>query len=613
MNPKKVQRLQEMHEQEDFIIEELENAIEKNQHILEKIHPKYRASAQNLIHYREFRKHDIRQLQKRLGNRGLSRLAKAQGHVMASLLMNRAIIKALVKDEPIDLRKANVSFKKSSRLLKSNVKALLGYRSKGRRTRIMVTLPSQAAEDYQLVEQIVSNGMNCARINCAHDGPEAWRKMIENVRRASKKLKKKCKIAMDLGGPKIRTGSMEPGPEVVKFTPDRDPRGKVTHPSEIWLGPEPYPELEQHHVPVALEDLNGLQTNDQLFFVDTRGKNRIMTITTTTEQGCWAKCFDTAYFESGMPLYRDSTYNSTPILVGSIPPIEQKIILHIGDTVRIHQSPELGQPAIYDNEGNLVQEAHISCTAPEVFSQIKAGESILFDDGKIRGVIRELSPEEMRVEVVYAKEGGGKLKADKGMNFPKSNLQIRGLTEKDKRDLEFVTREADVVNMSFVNTAQDVQDLIQELDRLEARDKLGIILKIETQSGFNNLTKILLEAMQVYPIGVMIARGDLAVEAGWENIGRIQEEILSLCQAAHVTDIWATQVLENLAKKGIPSRAEITDAAMAQRADCVMLNKGPYIDKAIKLLDTILKDLEPYHDKNAPMTPSLKQAENKSA
>ena len=119
--------------------------------------------------------------------------------------------------------------------------------------------------------------------------------------------------------------------------------------------------------------------------------------------------------------------------------------------------------------------------------------------------------------------------------------------------------------------------------------KLGIVLKIETKNGYNQLTDILLEAMQVYPIGVMIARGDLAIETGWDNIGRIQEEILSICQATHVTDIWATQVLEGLAKKGIPSRSEITDTVMAQRADCVMLNKGPYILEAIKLLDIILK------------------------
>jgi pyruvate kinase len=617
MNPKKRTLLQEMLRQIKEIIQQAKKDELQNRERIQKIHPNYRRSARNLINYRSLRKKDLSELQKGLGDIGLSRLAKANGHVMASLQMNRAILESFVKEEPIDLKKAKISFKKGSRLLKSNAKALLGYRSKGRRTRIMVTLPSVAANDYQLVKELIANGMNCARINCAHDGPEEWKRMVDNVRSASANLKKNCKIAMDLGGPKIRTGSMAPGPEVTKFVPNRDPRGQVIHPAEIWLSPEPFPELESQHLPVAIKDLIGIKNGDVIYFNDTRSKKRKMTITTTHLQGCWAKCFDTAYFETGVPLYRDSGHEILLTQVGNIPPTEQTIILHIGDTIYIHRSPEPGQPALYDEEGNLLTEAHISCTAPEVFTQVAINEPVLFDDGKIKGVIRELSPEGMRIEIVYAKEGGGKLRADKGMNFPESALGIQGLTEKDREDLAFVVQHADVINMSFVNTAQDVSDLISEVRRLVSKNKKevypGVILKIETQAGYNNLIEILLEGMKVYPIGVMIARGDLAVEVGWENIGRVQEEILSLCQASHVTDIWATQVLENLAKKGIPSRAEITDAAMAQRADCVMLNKGPYIHKAIQLLDAILKDMDPYRDKNAPLHPSLTKAKPKKS
>ena len=111
--------------------------------------------------------------------------------------------------------------------------------------------------------------------------------------------------------------------------------------------------------------------------------------------------------------------------------------------------------------------------------------------------------------------------------------------------------------------------------------------------------------MQSYPQGVMIARGDLAIEGGWKNLAGMQEEIMRLCESAHVPIIWATQVLETLSKKGIPSRAEITDAAAAQQAECVMLNKGPHIVKSIKLLDTIMKSQEAYHKKKAPMLPKL--------
>ena len=98
--------------------------------------------------------------------------------------------------------------------------------------------------------------------------------------------------------------------------------------------------------------------------------------------------------------------------------------------------------------------------------------------------------------------------------------------------------------------------------------------------------------MRAYPAGVMIARGDLAVEVGWERLAELQEEILWLCEAAQLPVIWATQVLEGAAKKGRPTRAEITDAAMSQRADCVMLNKGPHILGAIKMLDNILRRMQ---------------------
>ena len=147
------------------------------------------------------------------------------------------------------------------------------------------------------------------------------------------------------------------------------------------------------------------------------------------------------------------------------------------------------------------------------------------------------------------------------------------------------------------------------MQKLNPPKGFGIILKVETQSGFNNLAKILFEAMKTYPVGVMIARGDLAIECGWDNIGRVQREILSLCRAGHIPEIWATQVLENLSKQGIPSRAEMTDAAMAQRTDCVMLNKGPYILQAIKLLSTIFKDMELYQEKNARLWPAMQRAD----
>jgi pyruvate kinase len=231
----------------------------------------------------------------------------------------------------------------------------------------------------------------------------------------------------------------------------------------------------------------------------------------------------------------------------------------------------------------------------------------MFNDGKIEGVIREVNPDALRVEITSARDAGSKLRADKGINLPKSHLSIDLLTRKDQNDLDFVCEHADAVNISFINSAADIRSLLRELDRRKA--KVGIILKIETRNGFRNLPRILLTAMQRYPVGVMVARGDLAIEAGWKNFASIQEEIVRICEAAHVPDIWATQVLENLAKKGTPTRAEITDAAVAQRAECVMLNKGFYLEKAVVMLDKILRRMQFFRERQEVMLPVLDGAD----
>jgi pyruvate kinase len=109
--------------------------------------------------------------------------------------------------------------------------------------------------------------------------------------------------------------------------------------------------------------------------------------------------------------------------------------------------------------------------------------------------------------------------------------------------------------------------------------------------------------------GVKIARGDLAVECGYERLAEIQEEILWMAEASHTPVIWATQVLESLAKSGIPSRAEITDAAMGERAECVMLNKGPYILEAVRALDNILTRMQAHQRKKSAMLRPLEVAD----
>lgn len=603
-------KLKEMIQEINGIIKAAKAREEASAERLSAIHPKYAASACNLLHYQVVREYDLTKLQKRLGTMGLSRLAKAQSHVMASLKTNLAILKAMLSGSRVKKAVGELSFKKGEKLLRENAKELLGYKTEGRRTRIMVTMPSEAADDYQMVHNMLAAGMNCARVNCAHDNPLVWERIIGHVRKAAQVLDKDCKVAMDLAGPKIRTGTLEPGPQVLKIRPPKDIWGNITQPIECWLGPAP--QAGWVHVPIAAEHLRLIGDHPTLYLKDTRGKKRKFKIKERAAEGYLATCGRTTFIATHLHLYTSKERGAGGIPIGDLPSMEIPIILQVGDRLRLDKSPIPGQNAKRDEAGKLLEMAHIACRAPEIFTEVKPGERILFDDGKIEGRIAEVGADQLLVDVIHTVEGGAKLRAEKGINLPDSQLTISGLTAKDKEDLAFVVQHADVINFSFVNRPEDVTELFDRLQELKASEDLGVVLKIETQFGFNNLPEILFRAMQVHPVGVMIARGDLAIETGWRNIGRVQEEILSLCQAAHVTDIWATQVLESLAKRGLPSRAEITDAVMSQRADCVMLNKGPYIVQAIQLMDTILKDMEPYQNKNAPLTPALKGANSSS-
>jgi pyruvate kinase len=460
-----------------------------------------------------------------------------------------------------------------------------------------------------MVNSLVACGMNTARINCAHDGPVEWLKMIENVRQANIKNRKNCKISMDLAGPKIRTGNIQPGPMVRRYHPEKDPYGRVVEPVSVMLVPGgDLPEEHPKYLPVSKSFIDQLRMGDTIDIIDTRGKERKLLVDRFEGEKVLTKCVDTTYLKTGSELVLRKEEQAFKTQVGALPAAAGEIPLMRGDTIIVHMGPALGEAAKYNKHRNeLTRPAHISCTSREVFQHVKTGEEVLFDDGKIAGEIIEVFETEMRIKVKFVKSGAAILRGDKGINFPDSDLEISGLTEKDKRDLEFVAQHADVINMSFVNDKEDVESLLAEIKKYDSGERLGVILKIETRRGFNNLVDILLTAMRMHPIGVMIARGDLAIETGWENIAWIQEEILSICQAGHVPDIWATQVLETLAKKGLPSRAEITDAAMAQRAECVMLNKGPHILDAIRLLDTILKGMFLHQDKEATMTPILEK------
>ena len=601
LNPEKLQKLIN---QIDEIIRVAKNEEKEKQVEIDQVSSVYERSARNLIHYKALRRFDLRKLQKKLGYLGSSRLSLAESHVMDSLLSIKRILQALSAQE-LTTTRAKLSIKRANKLLKEHTDLLLGDRpKKGRRVRIMVTQPTESAYNYELVQSMVQNGMNCARINSAHDSPEIWLKIINNVHRAAEAVGKGVKIAMDLAGPKIRTGPIVPGAKVRKFTPERNEMGHVINPAVISLVSQIDEDSDHNTIPVDKEWMSQLKPGDKITLKDTRSKDRTLKVIEVTDEHVYVNCYDTSYMGTGTVL-SPQREGLNEIVVGELPPIEQALLLRVNDEVVIHRSEILGEPAQFDQEGNLLRDAHIGCTLPEVFAKIRVGERVLFDDGKIEGKVIERNEDSFAVLITQAKELGTKLKAEKGINFPTTELGISGLTEKDKKDLEFIAQYADAVNFSFVNSAADVLELLDEFEKLGATDKLNIILKIETRQAFDNLKDILLTAMKVRYVGVMIARGDLAVETGWDIIGWVQNEILSVCNAAHIPVIWATQVLENMAKKGLPSRSEITDATTGLKAECVMLNKGAYINQAISLLHTILTDMEVFQEKNESMLPQM--------
>ena len=580
-------------------------------------HPDYLVSARNLLHYIALRRHDLRSLQVRLAQLGLSSLGRSEAHVSASVEAVLHVLERLAGPQGScsQVDAPAPEFAEGPHLLLRHTETLLGPEPGDRHVRIMVTMPSEAANDYKLVHDLLAQGMDCMRINCAHDNPAVWRRMIEHLRRAEGALRRSCRIAMDLAGPKLRTGPVMPGPAVLHIRPKRDAFGRVVTPARVWLydeasGVEP-PTQADAALPVAGEWLAGMAKGDRLRLQDTAGRERQLEIIEAEPHGVWAQCAHSTYVASGTALEHLSLQSGAALrfdgAVGSLVPAAGFLTLRQGDLLLITPDQRPGEPATLDSFGKVLGPARIGCTLPEVFAHVRPADLIWLDDGKIGGIVQRVDASGLLVRVLHARARGEKLRGDKGINLPDTDLHLSALTVKDRDDLRFAVDHADIVGLSFVNSDADVRELIKEIEKAGSR-RPGIILKIETRRGFENLPGMLLEAMRTLACGVMIARGDLAVECGYERMAEVQEEILWICEAAHVPVIWATQVLETLAKDGIPSRAEITDAAMGHRAECVMLNKGPNIIQAVKSLDDILRRMQTHQDKKRPMMRDLQLA-----
>lgn len=456
--------------------------------------------------------------------------------------------------------------------------------------------------------------MDCARINCAHDDPDSWRAMIEHVRAAEKALGRECKVALDLAGPKLRTGPIATAPGVKKVRPTHDCYGQVISPAHVritWATAAINESDTDPCLMVTSDKALAVRAGDTLRLRDARGSKRKMKVIASDEEGCLAELKKTAYFTDGRQIkQRRAGKTLGRMRVTGLPPREQHLTLRVGDLLALTADDQPIDPPSNDN----AETARIGCTLPHVLAAVAAGDPVWFDDGKIGARVEKASADALilRITQIAHASGRAKLASDKGINFPDNALPVRAPTEDDIETLAFAAKHADIVQMSFANSAEDVIELIDHLERLDATH-LGVVLKIETRAGFENLPKMLLAGMRLPRFGVMIARGDLAVETGFERLAEIQEEMLCLCEAAHVPVIWATQVLESLAKKGAPARSEITDAAMSVRAECVMLNKGPYILKAVTTLNDVLRRMREHRAKKRDLLRSLQVAGRQDA
>ncbi len=447
------------------------------------------SSGLNLAYYLALRRHDLRPLQAALMPWGLSSLGRLEARVLPSLDAVIATLEIICQiNQTTPNRPSLQTFLEGDRLLQQQTEDVFGQTSAKRRVRIMVTLPTEAASNYQLVRDLLQRGTNCVRINCAHDNVSAWEAMIAHVRQAEAETGQPCKVLMDLAGPKPRIGRI--------IAPDQQRR---------------------------------------IF----RGEHLILT---------------------------------------------HEIIVDAGSN-----------------------NFQATCTLPEVLEQLREGAIVWIDDGRIGAQVESITDGRALLRITHASLKGSKLLPDKGLNFPDTNLQLNPLTVKDRQDLNFIATHADIVGYSFVQSAADIEQLQRELaTRMLNPHKIAVVAKIETPQAVSHLPELIVQAAGQQPFAVMIARGDLAIEIGYQRLAEMQEEILWLCEAAHVPVIWATQVLENLVKKGIPSRAEMTDAAMAERAECVMLNKGAFIAEAVTILDDVLSRMQAHQLKKTPQLRALR-------
>ena len=564
--------------------------VRVHRHDLAAVDPEFRRDAHNLIAFITLGGKRERELRRLCDLHALAIPSAAPEQVPEAISRLRTSIREMTGGITKGPRVPRPPIRLTAGIVKRTA-SLFGQRRRGCAAHIMVTLPDDAATNVATLRNLLRGGMSVARINCAQLNSACWKAMIRNVRKASRETGIACRILMDLSGPKLRTGEMVSGPCVIRIRPRRDALGNTVAAVPLLLvasgrkshaGPVPA-------IPVATRWLKDLRPGTKITLVDARGKKRSLLAGASQDAGRRATCRETAYLQTGTRLtYRDVRGRFRTAKVGALPPLEVRIQLRRGDLLRIHREPAAGEPARFDGIGKHQIAAHISCTLPQVFRRVRPGQKVVFDNGVIEGIVEKAGPAAFFVRITHTAGTSASLRADKGINLPQTDVAVRGLTPKDRNDLRFASRHADLVSLSFVRDPQDVLAVQGAIRRLRGK-KPGVVIKIETAHAVEHLTRILLATMRYPRSGIMMARGDLAVEYGWERLAGLEQLMLDMCRAAGIPFAVATEILDSMARRGLPTRAEITDASVAADAQCILLSKGPHIVPAVRLLRRIIR------------------------
>ncbi len=557
----------------------IEAAGERERARIEAALPKHRPSALNLAHYLALRKMDIRHLQLELAALGLSSLGRSEGHVRDALLRLSAWLSAERLPSPSDY----LDRTKAEARLHANTRALFGPRPADRHVYIMVTAPDAAEIGEPWADAILQAGADLLRINGAHESPAQWARMVASFKKRAAALGKPGRVFVDLPGPKLRTEIREMEDAVLHFPRHKDRAGRTVQPTALQLVAEYAGGAE---IPVPAHWLPRLAPRDVVSITDAGGRRRSLVVRARSERGVAAECDRSLYISAGLSIaWRRGDALLEEGRVGALPRQPRELKLGAGDAFVLSRTGKSADalPALALEES-------------AVLAALRPGERVILDDGRLAAVIEAVRADGLLCRVQRALKSPTRLRSGKGVCFPDSALSLGAIGPQDEAALAFALEHADGVAASFVHSAHDVAVIGARLDAA-ARPGFGLILKLETRAAMRNLPEILFEALKHDPVGLMIARGDLAVEMSFERLAEMQEELLWFGEACHLPVIWATEVLDTVAHTGVPTRAEVTDAAMSMRAECVMLNKGPHLPAAVRMLADIIRKMEKHQFK----------------